>query len=261
MRNFFITANSIKDPDGKYTLIVKNAITLAGGAVVSDVSKAEAIIVLGGDGTLLKAAGDYLSYDIPLLGVNLGTLGYLSEADIETINESVTQLLNDRFVVEKRMMLYGLVNNGQKHEDHSLNDVVITGCGPLTLIRYEIWVNGELLNSYAADGLIIATPTGSTGYNMSAGGPIVEPRASLLVVTPICPHTLNTRSIVLSAEDEITVKILESTRDKVAVAFDGREPYLLEGGMTVKIRKSEQITQIVKLHRESFLKTLHKKLK
>lgn len=262
MRKFIINANSIKDPDGKYTHIVKDAITLAGGAVVDDVSLAEAVIVLGGDGTLLKAAGDYMDFDLPLLGVNLGTLGYLAETDIDNLSESIEQLLNDNFVIEERMMLYGSIEDCDGlHEEHALNDVVITGCGPLTLVRYEIWVNGELLNNYAADGLVISTPTGSTGYNMSAGGPIVEPKANLLLVTPICPHTLNTRSIVLSAEDEITVKILDLTRGDVAVAFDGRESYKLKTGMLVRVHKSEQVTKIVKLHKESFLKTLHNKLK
>jgi len=261
MRKFHIIVNSGKDPEGKYTDILKQKITDMGAETV-DIDDAEAILVLGGDGTLLKAAGDNFGLDKPILGVNLGTLGYLTEADFDNIEDSLKILINDTYEIDERMMLFGsVITDDGKHEDHSLNDVVITGYGGLALVRYDIYVNGELLSSYAADGLVISTPTGSTGYNMSAGGPILEPGASILVVTPICPHTLNNRSIVLSASDEITVKISDDQRTAVAVQFDGREPYMLGPGMSVSVCKSEHITRIIKLHKESFLKTLHSKLK
>lgn len=262
MRRFNIIANITKDPDGIYTEQIKNQIIMQGGEITEERESADAIIVLGGDGTLLRAAGDTIASKKPLLGVNIGTLGYLAEADMSQIESAIEALINDTYSIDERMMLFGYGDNAEGHyEDHSLNDVSITGCGALSIIRYELFVNGELLNNYAADGLIISTPTGSTGYNMSAGGPIVDPTAKLLVVTPICPHTLNTRSIVLSADADISVKICDSQRTPVAIQFDGREPHIIGPGDIAHIRKSEQITRIIKLHRESFLNTLHDKLK
>ena len=263
MKKFHIITNSTKDPAGKNTALIQAKLENLGAVVsASDTYDesigAEVILVLGGDGTLLRAAGDTFGMGVPLLGVNLGTLGYLAEAEMGDIDNVLKNLVEDNVVLEERMMLCGNVDT--MPEDHCLNDIVITGCAPLALIRYDIYVNDEFLNSYAADGLVIATPTGSTGYNMSAGGPIVEPRSNIIVVTPICPHTLNTRSIVLSAEDRISVKISDSQRDKVAVLFDGREPYMLGAGEKVNIERSSKVTKIVKLRKESFLNTLHNKL-
>lgn len=274
MKKFHIITNSTKDPDGVHTSEIKEKLIKLGaesvtvGETYNPEENADIILVLGGDGTLLRAAGETFGMGVPLLGVNLGTLGYLAEAEMADIDEVLQNLFEDKVMIEERMMLCG---NVRKHsdvagqvditpEDHCLNDVVITGCAPLSLIRYEIYVNDEFLNSYSADGLVIATPTGSTGYNMSAGGPIVEPRSNIIVITPICPHTLNTRSIVLSAADRICVKIADTQKDNVAVLFDGREPYLLAAGECVSIERSVQVTRIVKLRRESFLNTLHNKL-
>lgn len=269
MRKFAIIANSIKDPEGIYTEQIKNQLLELGATQVTLGTQipddTDAILVLGGDGTMLRAAGDTFGTNIPLLGVNLGTVGYLAEVDMADLKESFSRLINDETTIDDRMMLVGRVDYLQDGasvlaEDHCLNDIVITGCGALCLIRYELYVNGEFLNTYAADGLVISTPTGSTGYNMSAGGPIVEPRASLILVTPICPHTLNSRSIVLSAEDKITVRLCEGQDVSIAVQFDGREPYLVKAGDTINIYKSEQSTKIVKIRKESFLNTLHEKL-
>lgn len=267
MTRFHIIANSGKDPDGVHTTHIVEVLKELGAQSVTvgaDIPEdTEAILVLGGDGTMLRAAGDTFGLGIPLIGVNLGTLGYLAEAEMSNIRDDLALLLDDSPVIEERMMLCGEIitsaNEGDNSTDHCLNEISVTGHGALCIIRYEIYVNGEFLNMYAADGLVISTPTGSTGYNMSAGGPIVNPKANLIVLTPICPHTLNTRSIVLSADDKIVVKIVEG--QSVAVAqFDGREPYALSAGDEIHVCKSDQVTRIVKLRRESFLNTLHKKL-
>lgn len=157
--------------------------------------------------------------------------------------------------------------SGEEAQVHALNDVAITRRGPLQVIRFRIWVNGQVLNSYGADGIVIATPTGSTGYNMSAGGPIVEPGANLIVLTPICPHTLNTRSIVLRAEDEVVVEIGEkqSGQDKalsreVEVNFDGSRCLILKTGDRIKVTRSSKTTSIMKLSERSFLERLHRKM-
>lgn len=261
MKKFHIIANSYKDPNGEYTAVVEKKIREL-NAEVTSFEEAEAIIVLGGDGTLLQVAGENIGLETPLLGVNIGTLGYLAETDMSEIDVAITRLIEDDYTIDERMMLYGRVESEDGEVcDHALNDVAITGCGALCIVRYDLYVNGELLNSYSADGLVISTPTGSTGYNMSAGGPIVDPKANMLVVTPICPHTLNTRSIVLSPEAEIRVQISDSQRTPVAVQFDGRSPYMVGPGKSAYVIRSSEITRTIKLHKESFLNTLHAKLK
>ena len=182
----------------------------------------DCILVLGGDGTLLQAARDIMERDIPLLGINLGTLGYLAEIEESGIYGALNQLLEGGYEVEQRMMLAGRIVRGEIHrkrhaengyqqdeteKSYALNDIAITRSGSLQIIRFRICVNGQFLNEYQADGVIVATPTGSTGYNLSAGGPIVEPKAELILITPISPHTLNTRSIILAPSDVVEIEI------------------------------------------------------
>ena len=160
----------------------------------------QCIIVLGGDGTLLQAARDVVDKDIPLFGINMGTLGYLAEIDQHSIYPALDRLMSDRYTIERRMMLSGTVYKNDKVavSDVALNDIVIGREGPLRVVRFNNYVNGTFLNSYKADGIIVSTPTGSTGYSLSAGGPIISPAASMILMTPLAPHTLNTRSIVFS---------------------------------------------------------------
>ncbi len=238
----------------------------------------DCILVLGGDGTLLEAARDTINRDIPLLGINLGTLGYLAEVEVNGVDAALDQLIEDRYEVEQRMMLTGRIVRGsyhkKRHEEkgisktgtkelHALNDITVTRSGSLQIIRFQVFVNGQFLNEYHADGVIVATPTGSTGYNLSAGGPIVEPKAELLVMTPICPHTLNTRSIILSPQDRIELQIgtgREDSIQQVEVNFDGSRKLLLYTGDKVEIERAVMTTGIIKLNRVSFLEVLHKKM-
>ncbi|MDE6829039.1 MAG: NAD(+)/NADH kinase, partial [Lachnospiraceae bacterium] len=166
------------------------------------------------------------------------------------------------FVLEKRMMLKGFFRDGKA--DVSLNDIVVSRKGELHIIHFRLYVNGELLNDYEADGVVLSTPTGSTAYNLSAGGPIVEPTASLIVVTPICSHALNSRSIVLSSEDEIEIEIglgRNGSREEVYVTFDGADTVTLRTGDRVTVKKSEASTIFMKLSKVSFLETLRRKMK
>lgn len=168
----------------------------------------QCILVLGGDGTLLQAARDVVYRKIPMLGINLGTLGFLAEVDRQSIHAALDKLIADDYEIEERMMLTGTVWHGDKiiGQDIALNDIVIGREGPLRVVRFKNYVNDVYLNSYNADGIIIATPTGSTGYSLSCGGPIVSPNAAMTLMTPIAPHTLNTRSIIFPEEDVITVE-------------------------------------------------------
>lgn len=226
----------------------------------------ECILVVGGDGTLLGAARNMAERNIPLIGVNTGHLGYLCELEADTALHGVQRLLaGESYAVEQRMLLSGycMTRKGNTKERTALNDIVIHRRGRLQVVDLILSVNGEYLNTYSADGMIIATPTGSTGYSMSAGGPIVDPKASLLLVTPISPHTLNAKSIVLGAEDEITIEVAKRNQEQeeqLEVSFDGSHVELLQAGEKIIVKKAKVCTRILKLSRMSFLERLRKKL-
>nr|WP_297706887.1 NAD(+)/NADH kinase [uncultured Butyrivibrio sp.] len=220
---------------------------------------ADCVIVLGGDGTMLQAARSTAYQDIPLIGVNLGTLGYLAEVEKTGVDDALRRLLAGDYETEERMMLFG--DACDKH-DYALNDIVITRRSAMTTINFDIYVNDLFLCNYHADGIVISTPTGSTGYSMSAGGPIVEPSANMILVTPICPHTLNSRSMVLSADTKIRIVIKEGraeSNQEVVAYFDGSGRIDMNTGDSIVIEKSNKITKIIKLNRVSFLEVLGKK--
>lgn len=226
----------------------------------------DCILVLGGDGTLLQAARDTINRKIPLLGINLGTLGFLAEIEKSGIPDALDSLLLDNYTIEPRMVLEGSVyrNGRETVKDIALNDIVVNRSGALRVIDYEIQVNGEPLNRYSADGMIVSTPTGSTGYSLSAGGPIISPMASMIVVTPICPHTLTARSIVLSGGDSVRVQIgsgRRSLHEEAFATFDGEVPVPMETGDYVEIHRSEKIVNILKISKVSFLEVLRNKMR
>lgn len=226
----------------------------------------QCILVLGGDGTLIQAARDTVDRGIPLLGINLGNLGYLAEIEKSGIVDALDSLMADVYTLEPRMMLEGTVCRKGSGDIHNLalNDIVVNRAGALRVIDYEIYVNGEFLNRYSADGIIVSTPTGSTGYSLSAGGPIVSPMASMIVVTPICPHTLTARSIVLSGEDQVTIRLGSGRRvelEEAFATFDGEVSVPIATGDYVEIRKSEKTADILKISKISFLEVLRNKMR
>ncbi len=268
MDKFYIITNQSKDRELVTTHRIQKYIERNGRqCIVASDGKSvpkdtECVLVLGGDGTLIRAARELRTCKAPLLGINLGTLGYLTEVEVQNIEQALDQLFKETPEIEARMMLRGTLN--EEKEDVALNDIVVGRAGTLRIIHFNIYVNGELLNSYQADGVIISTPTGSTGYNLSAGGPIVEPTASMIVVTPICSHALNTRSIVLSADDEIIVEVgkgRDNQTEIAAVSFDGEQTIEIYTGDRVVIRRAEDTTKLFKLSKVSFLETLRKKMK
>lgn len=275
MKNFYLITNEVKDPQGVFTKKIVAYIEKHGGKAVCVKNERQAFLecgkmeadcalVLGGDGTVLRAAGNMMDGELPLLGINLGTLGYLAEVESACVEEALDKLFADAFVREERMMLSGrILAGGREKEQYALNDIVISRCGSLQIVNVRISVNGRFLNDYCADGVIVATPTGSTGYNLSAGGPIVEPSANLLLLTPICPHTLNTRSIVFSPEDEISVEIplgKDGGEQQVEANFDGSQKAVMRTGDRLVIRRADKTTGILRLNTESFLTVLHKKM-
>ena len=225
----------------------------------------DCMIVLGGDGTVLQAARETKKLHIPIIGVNLGTLGYMTEIEPGNLEEALDRLIEGDYEQESRMMLNGkaYLSDGNTEEGWALNDIVISRSGSLQIIKFNIYVNGQFLHDYKADGMIVTTPTGSTGYNLSAGGPLVEPRAKLIVLTPICPHSLNQRSIILSPEDVIEIEIpagREGRIQTVEASFDGNHVIPLCTGDRVRIVQSEKVTEFIQLNQVSFLEVLHKKM-
>lgn len=268
MRTFYIYTNQTKDGNGEITRYIRDYLNLKGCLCSDSVDeRVEGMIVLGGDGTMLRAAREYVRYHIPMIGVNLGTLGYLAEVDREEIGPALDSLIANQFEIEPRMMLRGtpVVSGGSMNPQTALNDIVINRKGALHVINFNIYVNGRLLSTYNADGMIVSTPTGSTAYNLSAGGPIVEPRARLILMTPVCSHTLvNNRTIILAEDDEIDIEIgryKSSEKRGVEVSFDGRCPVSLNEGDKVRIIRSDKVIKIIKLSEGSFLDTLRKKMR
>lgn len=275
MKHFYILANLQKDENLVITEEIGQYLKKKGKTVITDTSETicgnmipketECILVLGGDGTFIRAAHEVLHTKIPMLGVNLGTLGYLAEVETSQINAALDQLIADDYMLEERMMLKGtiLAQTEQSLESVALNDVVITRSGKLRILEYKIYVNGEYLHSYKGDGIIVSTPTGSTGYNLSAGGPIIKPSATSMVITPICPHTLDARSIILSGDDHVMVEIGPGRRcesEMAEVVFDADTSFSLCSGETVHICRAESSVKMVKLSNKSFLETLRRKL-
>ena len=232
----------------------------------------QCVITLGGDGTLIQAARDLVDLQIPMIGVNMGTLGYLTQvARGEALSPMLDALLKDNFRLERRMMLEGTVVREDKNGAGSmapadrkcgiaLNDIVFTRRDVMQVLKFQVYVNGELLNEYTADGMIVATPTGSTAYNLSAGGPIVTPGAKLIVLTPICPHSINSRSIILSHQDEVGSRVLKNVGQKQMAVFDGDQVIELDGSEVLKIRESEKNTALILLKDVPFLVNIREKL-
>jgi NAD+ kinase len=273
MNNFFIISNRMKDPDFEFGGKVRDYLVSRGASCTEAFGdpvgkqvapeKTDLIIVLGGDGTMLKAADDNAGGRVPLLGINLGQLGYMAEIEKEGWKEALDSVLSGDYEIEERMMLEGRsARTGETME--ALNDIVITRAGKLQVVGIDVYVNGQFLNRYEADGIIVSTPTGSTAYNLSAGGPIVEPQARLILMTPICAHTLNTRTIIFSPNDTIEMEIGAARTGKQAEVdadFDGDyHSVRMKTGERMRIRVSAKTTRILRVKRVSFLEVLHRKM-
>ena len=277
MNNFFIIANKQKDINLEITEQIRHHISRL-GAVCNiydqydrDVSSidipegTQCILVIGGDGTILAAARMLVGSNIPLLGINLGTLGFLADVNLADLSKTLDLLLQDQYQVENRIMLTAEVyKQGEKAATYiALNDFNINRFGASRVIGLKVGINGSVIDRYRADGVIVCTPTGSTGYNLSAGGPIINPTCKNFVITPICPHSLTARSIVLVKEDIVTVEVEQirsNIKEEAIISFDGREGLSLFPGDQVKIYKSQEVTPFIKATEVSFVQILKEKL-
>ena len=277
MNNFFIIANKQKDINLEITEQIRHHISRLGAVSniydqydrdVSSIDipeETQCILVIGGDGTILAAARMLVGSNIPLLGINLGTLGFLADVNLADLSKTLDLLLQDQYQVENRIMLTAEVyKQGKKAATYiALNDFNINRFGASRVIGLKVGINGSVIDRYRADGVIVCTPTGSTGYNLSAGGPIINPTCKNFVITPICPHSLTARSIVLAKEDIVTVEVEQirsNIKEEAIISFDGREGLSLFPGDQVKIYKSQEVTPFIKATEVSFVQILKEKL-
>lgn len=223
----------------------------------------DCVITLGGDGTLIRAAREAADRNIPVIGVNMGHLGYLSSVSaLEDIPEMMERLFLNKYTVEKRMMVKAVILREGRETAvlHGLNEAVITRTKTLKPVKCKVGINEEFLNEYTSDGIIISTPTGSTAYNLSAGGPIIDPSAQMLIITPICPHALTQRSVVLSSEKKVEVDILGGEQHDRELVVDGYESRSLDLGDRVELTESELYVSLLKLPGGSFLENIRNKM-
>ena len=221
------------------------------------------LISLGGDGTLLGIGRRTARFDKPILGINLGTLGFLTAEEKTHAEAAIDKVLSGEYKLEKRMMLECSIAKGDERTSGiiALNDICITRGNLYKILEFHVFVNDEYVDTLLADGVIICTPTGSTAYNLSAGGPVLKADAQIMAITPISPHTLTSRPIVVSAEDVVTVEVRPSREDTpFMVSADGQDNFTLTGRNVVQIKKAEVCTTIIKTKPQSFYDVLRHKL-
>ena len=220
------------------------------------------IIVVGGDGTILRVARDLACWNLPVLGINLGHKGFLAEIEVEQMERFLQYIATGQYSYQERMMLEAkLTRGGEVLANYlALNDIVVSR-GPFSrIIKVDAYINEDFMESYFGDGVIISTPTGSTGYSLSAGGPIANPTMELFLVTPICPHSLYNRSVIIKGTDLIKLRV-DSRQVQVMLTVDGQVRYALEDEDQVVVSKSDQKVRLVSFHEFSFYRMLHQKLK
>jgi NAD+ kinase len=223
--------------------------------------KAEIIVVLGGDGTMLATARLLGGKGVPVIGINFGLLGYLTEFSVEDLFPLLERVLTGDFHIEKRVQLYAsVIRNGNRVAKGTvLNDVVVNKSALARMIDLECWINGQLINRFRADGLIISTPTGSTAYSLSAGGPLIHPSIHAMLITPICPHTLTNRPLVVSDEEPIEL-VLMTPKEEVTLTLDGQIGFALKHLDRIRVKKSEHYFQLVQATNKNYFGVLKSKL-
>ena len=223
---------------------------------------ADLLVVLGGDGTMLNAARLVEERSVPILGVNLGGLGFLTEISLDQLCPSLDRVFSGDYLTEERLMLRAHIDRHGEHVAQSavLNDVVISKGALGRMIEVHIEVNDQFVTRLRGDGLIVSTPTGSTAYSMSAGGPIIHPSARALVLTPICPHTLAHRPLLIPSEVSLEVRLVRS-EEGAMTTFDGQVGVAIIQGDAVRLRASEHCTKLIRFPERSYFDVLRRKLK
>ena len=258
MMRFYLEINTTKESAIELSYLVKEFICLNGANVVNDVSNADIIISLGGDGTMLRTWRKYRALDKAIFGINCGTLGYLTEGTINNWDEKISNIIANNMTIKDRTTLVGDVyhNNNIVFSDVALNDIVLSKCSG-SVIRCDIEVNDKFLTSFNADGIICSTSIGSTGYALSAGGAFLDPDSNAIEIVPIAPHTLLNRAIVLDGNSNITIKL--NGRNVGVASYDGYDySENIQVGDYIKIHNGNQKMKMVVIDEESFIATVSK---
>lgn len=221
---------------------------------------ADMLICFGGDGTILHAAKDADAYGVPILGVNMGSVGFMAELEYGELS-MLSKLAEGKYYTEDRMMLdVSVMRDGQQiFHEVALNDAALTKGAVARVIDLKIACDSMLMSEFTGDGVVVSTPTGSTGYSMAAGGPIVEPTAENLIITPICAHAMDAKSFVLSSERVVSIQLGRLTRKTAYLSADGGRAFRLQDGDVAEIRKSDKVTKLVRLSGRTFYEILAKK--
>lgn len=220
------------------------------------------LISLGGDGTLLGVGRKTARFKTPILGINLGMLGFLTAEEKNRAEAAIDKVLEGNYKLEKRMMLEGCIASGMERMDGilALNDICITRGLLYKILEFNVFINDEFVDTLRADGVIICTPTGSTAYNLSAGGPVLKADAQIIAITPISPHTLTSRSIVISADDAVTVEVNPREDTAFTISADGQDAWTLTGKHVVRVQRAKECATIIKTNSQSFYDVLRQKL-
>jgi len=272
MDKIAIITNKQKDSDGSITkncveiLKSKFNISLVDGRnndeTINAVLGAVAAIVIGGDGTILSASLAAARCSVPVLGINLGHLGFLADVELSELKTALEAFCRGEYRVEQRFMLEAVLKakDGTETVLPALNDIVISRASYTRMIALDVLIDGHFLASYVGDGVVISTPTGSTAYSLSAGGPVVDPGLNVSVITPVCPHTLNSKPVIISGDAHITVNFHETFDDVSMLTTDGHTGIEISEGDTITIRASKLKTQLIKVSDRCFYQILHRKL-
>ena len=279
MKNFFILTKDDSDKSKGFINEIIDYIKENGGDARAHIlnrqrsseplevpEKTECILTVGGDGTMIRAAMRTIRSNLPILGINKGHLGYLCDLDESNYRKALKRLFADDYEIEERMLLSGRVISAdgipESEFNHALNDIVLTSRNGLQVVHIDINVNGELLSSFNGDGVIFATPTGSTAYNLSAGGPIVDPKTKLILMSPLNAHVVGQRSIVLDSSAEVRATVTRRNQEELsaAVAFDGSTAIELYDGESIEVVRSNETVRFIKLSQINFLDRIREKL-
>lgn len=277
-----IIANKSKDKDLQFAQSLSDKIVKLGGDYIFDedsgkslgldetvhridniVKNADVIFTLGGDGTLLRAVRSLNFLEKPILGINLGTLGFLTQVDREHSERAVERIISGNYHIEKRMTIAVEIFNsaGERlYTDIALNDVAITRSFMKSLVKLKMYINNEFVDSISGDGLIIATPTGSTAYSMSAGGPLVDPQLNNIILTPICPHNLYSKAIVTSGDYVVRVTECGDEGNEATISVDGQKGYKFGENFVIKCTRSDKSINLIKLSNKYYFNVLRTKI-
>ena len=273
MKNIVVALNPSKDKDGKILSLVMSQITTVfkhSKVIVLNSyemnkyrfqDKLDLLIVLGGDGTLLGVARDINGkYDVPILGVNIGNLGFLSSIEIQDFSEALKKIKNGQYIIQNRILLEcTMLNQDDNDKGKALNDVVIARGTLSRMAKFEVFIDNKLYYRFKGDGLIVSTPTGSTGYSFSAGGPFIYPDVDVIILTPICPHTRGMQPIVLKSSSEILIKA-ENYNGEIYLTFDGQEAKQINDNTSIIIKKAKQIANILLFDNYDYFNVLRQKI-